>query len=363
MFLRAMLVPVLCAGLLYASDDPLAAPEEIRTFARRATANHTGTKAKLQGLLEAVFRPAEDGGLGMTYDNAYTRTVAEVWQDRKANCLSLTAFYVAACDSVGIQANFAEALNTNRWRRVGSVVRLERHLVALIQMLPVEDVVADFLPQLRKRVGTYRVAVLNVPRVRALFYANRAVEDLDNRLLDKAMANAQISIQSDPALSVGWNIYGVVLKASGQYQEAETAFRKGLRCDPKDSSAIGNMEALMREQGRVDEAFQFRVLGNEVRKKDPYFNAFLAEEAMGDGKLDEAHKWIQKAIKLLPYEPEFFLTQARLNILLGKTELAVKDLEEAQRWAVPGERERYDNKLSAIRESQKRDALEAQPKK
>ena len=66
-----------------------------------------------------------DGGLGMVYDNTYTRTVAEVWRDRKANCLSLTAFYIAACDSIGIKANYDEALNTNRWRRVGSVIRFD----------------------------------------------------------------------------------------------------------------------------------------------------------------------------------------------------------------------------------------------
>jgi len=353
MFLRAVMVLILGAGMLWASGDPLAAPEEIKTFARRATANQTGTKAKLQSLLEAVFRPAEDGGLGMTYDNSHTRTVSEVWQDRKANCLSLTAFYVAACDSIGIQARFAEALNTNRWRRVGSVVRLERHLVALIPMLPVEDLVADFLPQLRKRVGVYRVAILDVQRVRSLFYANRAVEEMDAGSLSGALESAKLSITSDASLSVGWNIYGVVLKANGQSQEAEVAFRKALLCDPKDSSAIGNMETLMREQGRIEEAFRYRVMENDVRKKDPYFNAFLAEEALGQGNTGDAQKWIKKAIKLLPYEPEFFLTQARVNIMLGKTESAVKDLEEAQRWAVPGERDKYDSKLSAIRKVQK----------
>ena len=353
MILRTVLIPVLCAGMLHATEDPLAAPDEIKAFTRRFTANQVSTRTKLQALLEAIFRPVEEGGLGMAYDNASTRTVAETWRDRKANCLSFTAFFVAACDSIGIQARFAEALNTNRWRRVGGVVRLERHLVALIQLPPNDDVVADFLPNLRKRVGVYRVSVLNGTRVRALFFANRAVEQLDGGMLDEALAAAKLSIEMDPALSVGWNIYGVVLKSHGQTQEAEGAFRRALHFDPRDSSAIGNMESLMRDQGRIEEAFRFRALGHEVRKKDPYFNAFLAEEALGEGNAEEAMKWVRKAIKLLPYEPEFFLTQARVNILLGKTDQAVKDLEEAQRWAVPGERERYDNKLSKIRGSQK----------
>jgi len=362
MFLRVPPALVLCATLFGAEADPLAAPPEVQAFARKATAIHPQTKGKLQHLLEAIFRPVDEGGLGMVYDNTYTRTVDEVWRDRKANCLSLTAFYVACCESVGVHAQFAEALNTNRWRRVGQVVRFERHLVALVNMPPLEDMVADFLPQLRKRMGVYRVAVIPADRVRALFFANRAVELLDEGKSEEALGKAKASINTDARLSVGWNILGVVLKARGDAGAAENAFRRALALDPKDSSAIGNMEMLMREQARLQEVVHYRALGQEVRKKDPFFHAFLAEEAMVAGELDEAERRIRTALKILPREPEFFLTRARLNILFGKTDAAVKDLEEAQHWAVPEERERYDGKLAAIRAQQKGKEPEAKPK-
>jgi len=362
MLLRAVPALILCLPSFGEGQDPLAVPPELQAFTRRATAGQPMTKGKLQHLLYAIFRPEADGGLGMVYDNTYTRTVTEVWRDRKANCLSLTAFYIAACDSIGIKAKYAEALNTNRWRRVGSVVRFERHLVALVSLPPVEDVVADFLPQLRRRVGIYQVLVLPVERVKALFFANRAVELLDGGFGDEALAKANASIQADSEMSVGWNILGVVLKSRGESEAAEKAFRRALVCDPKDSSAIGNMESLMREQGRQEEALRFRTLGQEVRKKDPFFHAFLAEESMAAGELDEAEKQIRTALKILPRESEFFLTRARLNILLGKTEAAVKDLEEAQHWAIPEERERYDGKLAAIRGQQKGKEGEAKAK-
>lgn len=350
MFRRLLVVPVLCGGLLQAVEDPLAVPEEVKSFARKATGLHMGSKAKLQALLDATFRPVEQGGLGMAYDNSYTRTAAEVWRDRKANCLSLTAFYVAACQAIEIKAHFAEALNTNRWRRVGTVVRLERHLVALVQ-LGTEELVADFLPQLRRRTGFYRVAVVEPTRVKALFFANRAVEEMDGGEVQAALATANTAIATDPALSIGWNIHGVVLRALGDDEKAEASFRKSLACDGRDSSSIGNMESLMRAQGRMEEAMRFRVLGQEVRKRDPYFNAFLADEALNEGKPEEALRHIRKAIKLLAYESEFYLTQARIHIALGKTKEAVEDLQLAQKWAVPGERERFDSKLEALKKA------------
>ena len=362
MFRRVVPALILCIPSLGQDQDPLAAPPELPAFARRVTATQAPTKAKLQHLLDAIFRPEAEGGLVMVYDNSHTRTVSEVWRDRKANCLSLTAFYIAACDSIGIRAQYAEALNTKRWRRVGSVVRFERHLVALVPIPPLEDVVADFLPQLRRRVGVYRVQIQPRERVKALFFANRAVELMEEGVSDEAQARAEASVRIDPAMSVGWNILGVVQKSRGELEAAEKAFRRSLSCDSKDSSAIGNMEALLRQEGRLEEAFQYRRLGELVRKKDPYFHAFLAEEALASGDYPEAEKRIRTAQKLLPHEPEFFLTLARLHILQGKTEAAVKDLEEAQRWAIPEERERYDGKLAAIREQGKGKAEGVKPK-
>lgn len=353
MFLRAVPALLIALPALGGSQDPLASSPEIQQFARQATGLHPMNKGKLQALLSAIFRPEAEGGLGMVYDNTYTRTVAEVWRDRKANCLSLTAFYIAACDSLGIRVHYAEALNTNRWRRVGSVVRYERHLVALVPLPPVEDVVADFLPQLRRRVGVYHVSPLPVDRVRALFYTNRAVELLGEGNQEAAMEQANIAVRTDAVMSVGWNILGVVLKSGGRAEEAEKAFRRALVCDARDSSAIGNMEMLLREQGRLEEAARYRALGDDVRKKDPFFHGFLAEEAMEKGDYGEAQRRIKMALKILPRESEFYLTQARLHILLGKPDVAVKDLEEAQRWAVPAERERYDGKLAAIKQQQK----------
>jgi len=363
MFLRLCVAAILSvSSLLAIEEDPLAAPEEVRAFARRAAGPHNGFKPKLQAILDGIFRSPEDGGLGVTYDNTYTRTVAEVWKDRKANCLSLTAFFVASCEAAGLQMKFAEALKTIRWRGVGSIIRFGRHLVGLIQIPPSEDLVADFLPQLRKKMGIYRVNIIGTDRARALFYANRAVELMDQGRSDESLQMAKLSVETDSKLSIGWNILGVVQKTRGQSEEAEAMFLKALRYDPMDSVAIGNMEGLLRESGRLEEALRYRILGHRVRQKDPFFHAFLAEEAMRDGNIEEAQKRIRNALKLLPREPEFHLLQARVHILEGKVDAAVKDLEQAQHWAVPEERELYDGKLAAIRKQQKGKAEESKPK-
>ena len=345
------LAVMLVGTALLGQEDPLLASHEIQAWARRATLHYPGTKQKLQGLLDAIFSPVkEDGsGLGMVYDNSRTRTVQETWKERRANCLSLTAFFVAACKAAGIEAKYAEPMNTNRWRRAGNLVRLERHVVTLVQMPPLDDSVADFLPQLRRKTGSYIVGIMSEARFRALYHSNRAVELLDQGSKDEALAQAKQALATDPMSSVGWNVQGVVQQALGLQVESEASYRKAMSLDPKDGTPVGNMELLCRNLGRIDEATHFRTLGVELRKKDPYFHAFLADEAMELGDWDEAQKEIKAALKMQPFEPEFHLTQAKIHVQRGQTKAAVKSLEEARRWSIPEERARFDGKLAAIK--------------
>lgn len=351
---RALLLLLLLVLPIRAEDDPMLLPKEVEPLILRVTLHQMSMRAKVQAIMTFCMKPQVEGGLGLVYDNAYTRTVAEVWRDRKANCWSLTTFFVACSRIAGVEARYAEALNTNRWRRVGSTVRFERHLVGLIRQSIVEDLVADFLPQVRRRAGTYLVALLPEDRIRSLYHSNRAVELLEQGQIEEAMRHADTAINTDPGLSLGWNIQGVVFRSAGAFEKAEVSYRRALKEDPRDSAALGNMEALMRQLGRTAEADQYRQKAQDVRKRDPYFHGFLAEEALAEGNLDEAQKRIKAALKLLPYESEFYLLEARLRMARGELDDAASSLEKARKWATPGERDRYDSKLNKIREVQKK---------
>lgn len=347
--MRLRILPLLLgAALLVAGEDPFEAPPGLQAFAREHTNIYQGVPSKVSALLRAFFTPPEDGGLGIVYDNAYTRTPKEVWRDRKANCLSLTALYMVACKSIGLEARYGEPLRISRWRRVGATVRFERHVVAVVQGgTPGQELVADFLPEVRR--DTLLIAPLDPSRVRALFHSNRAVELMAESRMEEALASAHRSIEVDPGSGVGWNILGVVQRAQGLDVEAEVSFRKSLAVDPKDGAPCGNLENLLRAQGRMDEAQAFRDRGLEIRKRDPFFNAFLAEEALGEQQWEEAARRVKQAIKLLPMEPEFYWIQARVALAQGRTKDAIKALEKARKWAQPEMQARYDSKLALLR--------------
>jgi len=334
--------------VLTAAEDPFEVPPELHAFTRQHTALQDGIPAKVGALAKAFFASPEEGGLGITYDNSYTRTIKEALRERKANCLTLTMLYVASCRSIGLEARYGESLWISRWRRVGTTIRYERHIVAVVPFGPPnQDLVADFLPEVRR--GHHLIANLEPERVRAFFHSNRAVELMAEARADEALTAARQAIQVDPSLAVGWNILGVVQRNQKLDAEAEQSFRKAMAADPKDGAPCGNLEDLLRAQGRDQEAQVYRERGLEIRKRDPFFNAFLAEEALQDNQWKEAEKRIKQAIRLLPEEPDFYLIQARLALVQGQRKEAIKALEKARKWALPENQPRYDAKLSLLK--------------
>ncbi len=346
------LLPFLLSTLLLgAGEDPFEAPPELQAFTRKHTLSQQGVVAKVSALVKAIFAAPEEGGLGITYDNAYTRTPIEAWRDRKANCLTLTALYVAACKSVGLEARYGESLRVSRWRRVGNTVRYERHIVAVVPSGMVgHQMVADFLPEVRRE--SQLILQLEPSRVVALFHSNRAVELLEEAREDEALLSARRSIAVDPKLGVGWNILGVVQRSKGQEAEAEASFLRAMEADPRDGAPCGNLETLLKAQGREKEAQVYRDRGLEVRKQDPFFNAFLAEEALQEGNLEEGEKRIRSAIRLLAQEPDFHLIQARVHLAQGRQKDAIKSLEKARKYAMPENQARFDAKLALIKGGQ-----------
>jgi tetratricopeptide (TPR) repeat protein len=337
---------LLCA-VLGAGEDPLEAPKALTDFAQAQTRSAVDANTKLSLIVRGFFAPADQGGLGMTYDNSYTRTVHEGFRDRKANCFTLTAMYIACCRSLGVEARYAESQRISHWRRVGGTTRYERHLVAMVPQGPLGQArVADFLPELS--LGAHSLLPISPQRALAMFHSNRAVE-LMGSAREEALAEARASVEADPAYGGGWNVQGVVQRDQGLEREAEASFRQAMALDPTDGIPCGNLELLLQSQGREEEARVCAALALEGRKKNPFFHAFLAQEALDEGHWEEAERSVDQALKRLPRELEFLLLKARICLAQGREKAAIKALKQAQKWAIPEDQPRWNAKLAMIK--------------
>jgi Flp pilus assembly protein TadD len=95
----------------------------------------------------------------------------------------------------------------------------------------------------------------------------------------------------------------------------------------------------------------YRRMALLVRTEDPYFQAFLAEEATEAGEFDQAVKHLERAIKLQRQEPEFYLQLSRVHQLRGRSQDAVDVLAKGQKLMNPKEQEKFQGKLAKLRAS------------
>ena len=339
--------PVLDAN---ADSDILSPPKEFRDFVVERTIPYHTWAAKTQALVQGIFGRPQDGGLGITYANDKTRTVSEVWKDRKANCISLTAFYAAACKIMGVTVWFADAPSVSLWVRHGDLIYNERHVVAAIPINALNTVVADFSPV--PHAGAIHIKPMTEAHFRALFHSNRAVELLQSESPESAIPEAQAALRDDPESGTGWNTYGAVEQVLDHPARAEAAFLKALEVDPKDGIACGNLEGLYASAGRPQDALRYRNLGLQLRDHDPYFHAFLAREALADGRNDDAKTEIRRAIKLQRMDPEFYLVLAQVEMNQHEHDAAAKAVQKAIHWSLPDQRKRMESKLDLIRSQQ-----------
>jgi Flp pilus assembly protein TadD len=205
-------------------------------------------------------------------------------------------------------------------------------MVAVIQQHLGGDLVADFSPQTRARYGNYFVNVITDARAKSLYYSNAAVEALVSDDIDAAEEKISTALKCDSTSSQAWNIKGVIERRLGNTAGAERSYLISMRNNPNDAAAAGNLAALYKAEGFIEEYNKLRVIENNLRKKDPYYFAFLASEALEEKDLAKARKLIQRAIKIHPKDADFYVTLSYIYHLQGKSGEAVNTLTKARNY-------------------------------
>ncbi|MCL1893926.1 MAG: tetratricopeptide repeat protein [Holophagaceae bacterium] len=334
-----------------AKEDPFWVPEEMLAFARKNTLiAGTNERHISEALLRALMLPADLGGMGITYSNDRTRTISDVWLDRKANCISLTMAYIMLAKQLRIHAVCAESLGVMNWSRVGNLILRHKHVVALVQRDSQGDLVADFLPSTRVRFGNYFLEPMSETRAKSLFYSNCAVESFLLGDVTGAREMVQTAIDTDPTSSQAWNILGVLEKSENNIPEALMAYRIAIHNNPKDVAALSNLAVIYKDEGRYFELARIRTLEKRLRNSDPYYYAFLASEAIEVGDLKKAQKYLLNAIKIHPIDPDFYMTLCVVYEVQQKFSDAIKALEKARKHALEERIEVIDDLIKKMTE-------------
>lgn len=299
--------------------DPFATSPEMVAWVEGVLRLHTG-EDDLDRVI-AIQRALFDDSFGFNYEADRTLTAEEAFEQRRGNCMSFTVMFVSLARTAGIEAFLMAVMREPEVDRDGDLVVVNRHVVAAMMGDPGTVAVFDFY--LRDDGPRIQQLVIDDVKATAMYHTNLGGDAIRDGRLDDAMEHLRIATTLAPDWAPGWINLGVVRNRMGDREGAIDAYRKALDADPLDSSALTNMAAIYRDRGMDSEADNaLRAAAHQTT--NPFTLIALADVEMMDGDLRAARRWLNKARRWYPDEPEVYRALSRLAARRGNLESAAR---------------------------------------
>ncbi len=332
------------SDLVLPDAEILAVDDDMRAFVRENAGYSRDSDAKLHHLLRGMITR---GLLSLEYDPHITHTARETFHSYTGNCLSFTNLFVALAREAGLNVKFQMIDIPPAWLGDEKLVILNNHINVKVRTKQRKDYVVDF--NIDDYRGNYPKRQVSDQYALALYYSNVAVQHLTQGDYGQSFAYLRKSIQEYPRIPGPWINLGVLYSRHGAYDEAEVAYRRALKLDRANKSALTNMASLYHLKGDEERAEYYTRRIRFYREKNPYYHYWLARQAVSRDDYDEALQLIGKAIRLKEDEHQFYYLQGLVRFKQGNNESAKVSFQKANKYVQFEEiKRKYSRKIAAL---------------
>ena len=338
------------------SDEIFYLDEDAQFFAEQAVYEKSALQKNVKGLVKAIFDHSDQG---MLYRNGANTTANTTFNNRAANCLSLSIMTYALAKHVGLQAKFYEVEIPEYWTRREGYSLLNGHINLRVQLPEDPNVVSiggsfadvDFDPQTLRSYFP-RIAV-SEEKVIAMFYNNNGADALVANSYTKAYSYFRAAATIAPELAQSWVNLGVLYRMADAYEQAEAAYKHALSLNSENLTAWENLSILYRYQDRFEEAKTINQMVDTKRQSNPFYHYILGEQAFDNEEYEAAISYYLKGLKLDNTRHEILFGLAKTYFESGDITNAEQYLSRAIKHANNRQdKSRYQSKLSALANNQ-----------
>jgi len=306
------------------TPDLLALNDEMKAFVARYTEDIRQEQQRLVNLHRAIRGSAT---LGVSYDAQAGGTAADVFYRGTANCLSYASLFVAMAREAGLDASYQWLEIRPQWTRSGERILVRLHVNVDVDVRHGQRFMADIDPLAPGDVAGSRL--LGDIDAQALHHSNIAMQALAVNDLRSAWLHGVRALQWSPDLAHLWVNLGVIYRVAGQPAAAESSYLYALQLDGREYSAMNNLVILYGMQGRpLDQArWEARVASHRV--DNPYYHAWLGEQAFESQDLQRALASYERAVALSPQDSRLLYSLGLVHWELGESALASAYVEQA----------------------------------
>ena len=311
--------------------DPLEVSPELRDFIDQAVAGDSGGRERILSLVEAIL---DEDGIGLTYDPDATLTATETFRSGIGNCMGFSNLLIASARELGLNARYELGSHRLRWDKVDDVLVGTLH-VRVVGFASGRKMIFDFYP-LPLKPGSV-AQLLSDSEAKAHHLNNLAADAMRDGNPSEAFGLLYKSIETSPAIGFVWSNLGLLLSRHDMVDPAEAAFREAIAVEPERMSTLSNLQRLYYLQGRGNEAEELAVRLEEYRQDNPYYHAWLGDEAFAQDNFEQAVEHFEDAIMRKRDESFFYFRLSDSYEALGMRDAAARAYTKAQEIEEPSD--------------------------
>jgi len=317
--------------------------DDMRVFLKDHVPEHLGDQRKVKLILGAILQD----GLLLNYNNFKTYTAREAFYTREGNCLSFTNLFIALAREAGVRVYYQEVDLPPSWSAQGDTFLYNLHINAIVKVQGgPADLVVDFDMESfetkydRRRIPD-RVALSH-------YHNNMGVHLMNEGEMVAAFQHFREALRLRPNTGYIWSNLATLYRRAGYLEEAEAAYLAAIDID-SEKSALSNLSRLYSSIGEDELAAYYASRVQLYRRKNPYYQFYLAQQAYAENHYPEAETLLLAAIKRRKDEHKFYRLLGLTYLQMGEVEEAQKHIRQAYDLTdSPKQRKLYNHKLQLL---------------
>lgn len=317
--------------------------------------NEINRKVYADGKIMALFNQLfHNDRVKFSYDAAKTRGAADVFRERRGNCLSFTIMTAAFAKQMGLPIQFHNVANGEIWDRNGNLDFLIGHVNVTVGYPGIAHAIGPEPARVIDFAGDQNLRNewsedIGEDVIVAMYLNNRSVEELAKGDLANAYWWARAAIVHTPAFLGSYNTLGVIYTRNHMTAQAEAVFRRVLEHEHDNVVAMSNEVQALNALGRHDEAQALKQRLTALQPYPPYYFFNRGIEAMRTGDFKTARSEFTKEVNRASYNHQFHYWLALADYYLGDVGETRKQLTIAMENSPnPEQHDLYAAKLAGI---------------
>jgi len=295
--------------------------------------NERDNRKKAKKLLKHFFNSEQ---VSLAYNAGANVIASQAYQNKEANCLSLTIMAYAIAKAADLDVVFQSVKVPEYWVRNGKMNMLTGHVnLRVMERRSPNKVVffdrsiaeIDFDPYVVKKLFPKKVISKNT--IIAMFYNNKGANAMVEGDYITAYAYLRAATGIDPEFSSAWGNLGILYRFNGYEQQAIDTYQYAININRDNLTAMANLSMLLHVNGEYEQAKSLDNFIMRQRANNPYYYALLADEKFYLGAYNEAIHHYRKAIKLNKNIHEFYFGLAKVYYMLDDIEKAQSYMKKA----------------------------------